>query len=140
MQGGITLGRFTLSHLAHRLGEKAVVYGLTLGCLAFQLLVWFVPNVIGDSIAIAFIGLLIGPIYPCATTVFARLLPRSLQNTAIAFVSSAGSSGGALAPFATGLLAQASGMWVLHPVCVGLYVLMEACWFGLGSGLRKRRE
>ena len=89
---------------------------------------------------VAIIGLLLGPIYPAATTVMSRLLPRSLQNTAIAFVSSAGSSGGAIAPFVTGILAQSSGTWVLHPVCVGLVVLMQVTWFGLGGDGRKRRE
>jgi len=33
--------------------------------------------------------------------------------TSLAFVSALGSSGGAVAPFFTGLLAQATGTWVL---------------------------
>jgi len=91
-------------------------------------------------VAVALLGLLLGPIYPSATVVFARLLPRQLQNSgivftlqkhiglflvsaesvgtdngiAIAFISSAGSSGGALAPFVTGIIAQSQGTWVLH--------------------------
>lgn len=48
-QGGITLGRFALSHLAHRIGEKKFTYFLIAGSCAFQLLVWFIPNVIGDA-------------------------------------------------------------------------------------------
>lgn len=156
-QAGITVGRFTLSHIAHRLGEKAFVYGLIAGSMAFQLLVWLVPNVIGDagklictdiatmhsliaiSVAVAILGLLLGPVYPCSASVFTRLLPRNLQMTAISFISSAGSSGGAIAPFTTGLLAQAVGTFVLHPVCIGLFVVMELCWFVLPK-LRKRSE
>ena len=46
---GITLGRFVLTHLARRVGEKRFVYGLGIGVIAFQLLAWLVPNVIGDS-------------------------------------------------------------------------------------------
>jgi fucose permease len=98
-----------------------------------------VPNVIGDAVAVAILGLLIGPVYPCGQTVFARLLPRDVQTTSIAFISSAGSSGGAVAPFLTGLLAQAVGTWVLNPICVGLYVVMVVCWLLLPK-VRKRTE
>jgi hypothetical protein len=30
-----------------------------------------------------------------------------------------------------GLLAQAVGTYVLHPVCIGLFVVMLICWFVL---------
>ncbi|TKA72005.1 hypothetical protein B0A49_04151 [Cryomyces minteri] len=136
---GITLGRFTLSHAAHRVGEKLFVYLLIAGAMAFQLLAWLIPNVIGDAVAVSILGLLLGPIYPCAQTIFTRLLPRRIQMTSISFISSAGSSGGAVAPFTTGLLAQAVGTFVLHPICIGLFVVMQCCWFGLPR-VRKRTE
>ncbi|KAL8961287.1 MAG: hypothetical protein Q9193_002143, partial [Seirophora villosa] len=50
---GITLGRFTLTHPAHRIGEKIAVVGLIVGAILFQLLVWFVPNVVGESVAVS---------------------------------------------------------------------------------------
>ncbi|SLM40310.1 Major facilitator superfamily domain, general substrate transporter [Lasallia pustulata] len=50
---GITLGRFGLTHLAHHLGERSSVAGLTALAVLFQLLVWFVPNVVGDGVAVA---------------------------------------------------------------------------------------
>ena len=59
--------------------------------------------------------------------------------SSLAAVSALGSSGGAVAPFFTGLLAQEVGTWVLHPICVGLFAGMVGCWFGL-PGVRKRRE
>ena len=77
--------------------------------------------------------------YPCAQTVFSRLMPRHVQTMAIGFIGGAGSSGGAVAPFTTGILAQAVGTWVLHPVCVGLYGAMVVCWVGLPR-MQKRRE
>ncbi|OCK83446.1 MFS general substrate transporter [Lepidopterella palustris CBS 459.81] len=129
--GGITLGRFVLTHAAPRIGEKPFTVGLIAGSMAFQLLVWLVPNVIGDAVAVSILGLLLGPVYPCSQTIFSKLLPRNMQTTAIGFIASAGSSGGAVAPFTTGLLAQAVGTWVLHPVCIGLFVLMLVCWFVL---------
>lgn len=117
---------------------------------------WFVPNVIGDAgeskpiepfrfplltylVAVSILGLLLGPVYPCAQTIFTRLLPGSAQVIAIGFISSAGSSGGAVVPFTTGLLAQASGTWVLHPVCIGFFVVMLTSWTLLPK-VGKRRE
>ncbi|EMC91884.1 hypothetical protein BAUCODRAFT_152246 [Baudoinia panamericana UAMH 10762] len=136
---GITLGRFILVHAANRIGEKVYVVGLTAGVIVFQLIAWFVPNVIGDSVAVAIVGLLLGPVYPCAQTIFTRLLPGNLQTTAIGFIAGAGSSGGAVVPFLTGLLAQAFGTWVLHPVCIGFYCFMLGCW-ALLPRIAKRTE
>ncbi|KZF19347.1 MFS general substrate transporter [Xylona heveae TC161] len=128
---GITLGRFLLSHPCHRIGERNAVFGIVGGALAFQLLVWFLPNVIGDAVAVSIVGLLLGPVFPCATAVFSRLLSKRVQMPALSFVSAMGSSGGALAPFTTGLLAQAVGTFVLHPVAIALFVVMEGTWFTL---------
>lgn len=50
--GGITVGRFVLSHPAHKIGEKIFVYGVVVGAAAFQMLVWFVPNFVGDAVAV----------------------------------------------------------------------------------------
>lgn len=50
--GGITVGRFVLSHPAHKVGEKIFVYGVVVGAAAFQMLVWFVPNIVGDAVAV----------------------------------------------------------------------------------------
>ncbi|KAF2728967.1 MFS general substrate transporter [Polyplosphaeria fusca] len=137
--GGITMGRFVLTHFAPKIGEKTYVVILILGTMAFQLLAWLIPNVIGNAVAVAIIGLLLGPVYPCGQTIFARLLPRHVQTTAIGFIAGAGSSGGAVAPFTTGILAQAVGTYVLHPVCIAMYVVMLACWFALPR-IRKRTE
>ena len=46
---GITLGRFILTHLAHRVGEVRFVYALGVGATIFQILAWFIPNVMGDA-------------------------------------------------------------------------------------------
>jgi fucose permease len=112
---------------------------LTIGSAGLQLMAWLIPNVIGNAVAVSILGLLLGPVYPCAQTIFSRLLPRHLQTMAIGFIASAGSSGGAVAPFTTGILAQAAGTWVLHPVCLGLYAAMMVCWFGLPR-VTKRTE
>ena len=139
--GGITVGRFVLSHPCHKyVGEKRSVFFLVLGASAFQLLVWLVPNVIGEAVAVALVGLLLGPIYPCATAVFSKLLPsHQLLIPSLAIISALGSSGGAVAPFFTGLLAQEVGTWVLHPICIALFGGMVGCWAALPR-VRKREE
>ena len=136
---GITLGRFLLSHPCHLIGEKASVVGCIVGAIGFQLLVWLVPNIIGEAVAVAIVGLLIGPIFPCGTTVFSKLIGRKLQMSSLAFISAMGSSGGAIMPFMIGLISQKTGTWVLHPIVVALFVAMIATW-GCLDRLGKRRE
>lgn len=137
--GGITLGRFLLSHPAHKIGEKVFVYIMVVGAAVFELLVWQVPNVIGDSVALAIVGLLLGPIYPCAMVIFSRTIGAKDQVSSLSVISAFGSSGGAVAPFTTGILAQAAGTFVLHPIAIGLFGVMMVCWYCLPSA-RKRTE
>lgn len=135
--GGITLGRFALSHICGRVGEKLSVYVLVAGSIGLQLVVWLVPNIVGNAVAVSLLGLLLGPVYPCSATIFSRLLPSRIQMSSIGFIASAGSSGGAVAPFMTGLLAQAVGTYVLHPICIACFSLMLVCWRLLPPGSRK---
>ncbi|KAJ6447210.1 MFS efflux transporter [Purpureocillium lavendulum] len=128
---GITLGRFFLSAPAQRLGEKRFVYGLVAGAVAFQVLVWWVPNIVGDAVAVSVVGLLLGPIYPCAAAVFMRGMASRDVLSGMGTISACGSLGGAVAPFVTGLLAQAVGTSVLHPIVIFLFVVMLLCWYGI---------
>ena len=137
--GGITVGRLTLGRLAQKIGEKRFVVWLTLGAGLLELLVWQVPNIIGDAIAVSIVGLFLGPIYPCNTHILSRLLPKRLQMASFSCVAALGNSGGAVAPFLVGIVAQAAGTWVLHPICIALFVVMEICWFCLPR-VEKRRE
>ncbi|CRG83970.1 hypothetical protein PISL3812_01323 [Talaromyces islandicus] len=125
---GITLGRFLLSPIARRVGEKLSVFVLVTGVIGFQIMSWLIPNIIGEAVVVSVLGLLLGPVYPCATVVFNRLLSREIQTTSLGFISAMGSSGGAVAPLITGLLAQEFGTVVLHPICLGLYGVMLVAW------------
>ena len=132
---GIAVGRLLLSYIAFRyVGEVPFTYVVVFAALGLQIVCWLVPNVVGSATAVALVGLFIGPIYPCATTLFSHLLDRSLQETAIAFITSSGSAGGAVLPLITGVLGGAKGMWVLQPICVALFGAMEVCWAGLSWG------
>ncbi|CAG8124442.1 unnamed protein product [Penicillium salamii] len=134
---GITVGRFLLTHPASSIGEKIAVAGMIAGAVAFQLLTWLVPNVIGDGVAVSILGLLLGAVYPCATSVFTRLIPHSMQISSLSFISALGSSGGAVSPFFTGILAQKVGTIVLHPICIGLYGVMAISWLLLPKVVKR---
>ncbi|KAF4451987.1 hypothetical protein F53441_5125 [Fusarium austroafricanum] len=136
---GITIGRFLLSVPAQRIGEKKLVYGLTIGALAFQFLVWLVPNIVGNTIAVAIVGLLLGPIYPCASAVFLRGMSRREALSGIGTINACDCAGGAIAPFVTGLFAQAFGTFVLHPIVIFLFLVMLLCWYFLPTE-EKRME
>ncbi|KAJ5488956.1 hypothetical protein N7539_003846 [Penicillium diatomitis] len=125
---GITVGRFLLVHPAARVGHKTAVMIMIAGAVAFQLMTWLIPNIVGDAVAVAILGLLLGPVFPSATAVFVQLLPRRMHMTSLSFISALGSSGGAVSPFITGLLAQHVGTMVLHPICIGLYGVMATSW------------
>ncbi|KAH6985345.1 major facilitator superfamily domain-containing protein [Ilyonectria destructans] len=134
---GITIGRLLLTPLAHRIGEKRFVYGTTMGAMVFQVLAWWIPNVVGSGVSISIIGLLLGPIYPCAVAVFMRGMPAQERVSGMGTISAFGSSGGAIAPFTTGLLAQAKGPWVLHPIAIALFMVMQGCWYGVPESPRR---
>lgn len=94
------------------------------------------PEHVGEAVTVAIIGLLLGPLYPCAIVILNRLLPRGIQTTSLGLVSSMGSSDGAIALFVTGILAQSVGTVVLHPICLGLYGTMILAWFLLPQTTR----
>lgn len=128
---GITIGRFLLSGPAQRIGEKIFVYGLTIGALLFQVLVWAVPDIVTNAVAVSIVGLMLGPIYPCSAAVFLRNMTRREALSGMGTISACGSLGGALAPFVTGLIAQAVGTFVLHPIVIFLFLVMLICWWGM---------
>lgn len=136
---GITVGRFLLVHPAAKIGHKIAVIAMVAGAVAFQLLTWLVPNVIGEAVSVGILGLLLGPVFPSATAVFTKLLPRSMHISSLSFISALGSSGGAVSPFFTGILAQNVGTMVLHPICIGLYGVMATSWLLLPK-ISKRSE
>ncbi|CEJ58583.1 hypothetical protein PMG11_07235 [Penicillium brasilianum] len=136
---GITVGRFLLGYPAAKLGHKIAVVIMVAGAVAFQLMTWLIPNVVGEAVSVAILGLLLGPVYPSATAVFTQLLPRNMHITSLSFISALGSSGGAVAPFFTGILAQNVGTMVLHPICIGLYGVMATSWLLLPK-ISKRSE
>ncbi|KAK7202406.1 major facilitator superfamily domain-containing protein [Myxozyma melibiosi] len=127
--GGVTVGRFVLNPLVSRFTTPyRVIFPLCAGVIALELVTWLVPDVVGASVAVAIVGLFVGPMAPSTLTAVSDLLPRRIQTFSLTVVSAFGSMGGALWPFITGMLAQKKGTFVVHPVAIALFVGMLVLW------------
>lgn len=73
-----------------------------------QFTVWFVPSLIENAIAVSFVGLFLGPIYPVSINVAAGILPAWLLAGAIGFIGAFGQAGSAVFPFMTGIFSALS--------------------------------
>lgn len=101
-----------------------------------EVVVWCVPSLLGDAIAIAFIGVLLGPMYPIAANHAGRVLPQWLLTASMGWIVGGGQAGSALIPFITGVIAQRVGIQALQPVYV-LFCMraVEALiWVSFGPG------
>ena len=128
---GLTVGRLVIGHIAERIGAPRLILWCLVGVLASTLLFWPAPNGIVDASALWLAGFSLGPIFPSTIAVFGRVLPPRLQPTAIGFLASVGSMGGAAFPWIAGNLAQRFGLWALLPFVSALAVAMIALWLML---------
>lgn len=136
---GLAAGRVMLLPITDFFGAQlaALIY-LSLS-IAFQLIVWFVPNVIANAVAVALMGLLLGPLFPILIELISfRIIPRSVQTSAIAYIVSFGSAGSALFPLIVGLIIQKHGAKTLAPTLVAALSVQTLIFLGLG--IPKRRS
>ncbi|KAG9029878.1 hypothetical protein FRB95_004754 [Tulasnella sp. JGI-2019a] len=126
--GGITVGRFILWPVTDWIGKRRSIYIYGVLAIIFEIIVWRVPNLLTDAVAVALVGLVLGPLYPIVMNVSAEVLPRWILAGSIGFVASLGQMGSALFPFLTGLLATSHGVEVLQPLVIGLLGFMMANW------------
>src|SRR5713226_9684844 len=132
--GGMTVGRLGLSFLTARLGEfRSVILYLGIA-IVLELLFWLVPSLVFSAVAVAFLGMVLGPMFPTAIVLVTKLLPRSLHVGAIGFGTAFGGSGGAIFPFIVGAIAQAKGVKMLQPVILALLAAIVGLWFVLPRG------
>ncbi|KAK5661231.1 hypothetical protein OQA88_11124 [Cercophora sp. LCS_1] len=136
---GITIGRLLLWAPAQRLDERKVVYGVIGSATCFELMTILAPGLVSDATGVGIVGLLLGPVYPCAAAMFMRKMAEHEQVGGIGVISAFGSAGAAAAPFTAGVLAELVGPFVLHPIAIALFGVMVSCWYGLPRK-PKRRE
>ncbi|KZO93807.1 MFS general substrate transporter [Calocera viscosa TUFC12733] len=126
--GGLALGRLTLIWLNEKLGVKRAIFLYLTLALVLQFVIWFVPSIVGDAIAVSMMGLLLGPFYPLIVGAGQKMFPPELLTGCIGWIASFGQAGSAVFPFLTGALAQKYGITVLQPVLVAMIVAEAAIW------------
>jgi fucose permease len=132
---GLTLGRFTLSNLAERLGVgiRELMYACMTGIVFGLLLIWLLPFAATATLGFCFIGFSLGPIYPLTVAITPKLVPTRIGPSAIGLLVSVSILGLALFPWAAGVLAQVVGIWSLLPYTLVLTIVMFGAWRGLSS-------
>lgn len=135
---GIATGRLVLNQVLTKMVKpRVVIYILLALVIAFNLMTWLIPNIIGEAVAVSIAGVFIGPLFPTAMTIFSDLLPRKTQGFTLTLTSAFGSAGAALWPFVGGLLSESQGVWVVHPLAISLFASMIVLWYFLPEHIDK---
>lgn len=92
---------------------------------SLELVVWLVPSLIGGSVAVSFVGVLLGPVYPIVMNHSARILPHWLLTGSIGWIAGFGQAGSAFLPFLTGVIAGKAGIWALQPLYVTSIIMRD---------------
>lgn len=128
--GGLTFGRLVLTRPLHNaFGARKTIIVLAFMSIAFVILTWVVPSTMALGIFVSLAGVLIGPTYPLMVTVVSAMIPRKIQVVSLTIMTAFGSSGGAVFPFLTGLLAEQVGTFVVLPIFIASYAVMLTAWF-----------
>lgn len=114
-----------------QVGERRVLFAYALLAIGLELIVWLVPSLIGDAVAVSLVGVLLGPMYPIAMNHAGRVLPSWILTGSIGWIAGFGTAGSAVLPFMTGAISSRVGIKSLHPVWVALPISAHIGWFGL---------
>lgn len=125
---GMALGRAVLGFITERFGERLCLTIYLAMSVGLQLLFWLVPQFIVSAVAVAFLGFFLGPLFPGAVMLTAKLLPKHIHVSAIGFAMAMGGTGGTVFPFAIGAIASSKGVAVLQPIILALIVVVAGVW------------
>ncbi|KAH9478785.1 Bypass of stop codon protein 6 [Psilocybe cubensis] len=126
--GGLTVGRVLLLWVNKKVGERRVLFIYGALCFALEFVIWFVPSLIGNAVAISIVGVLLGPMYPIVMNQASRILPRWILTGSIGWIAGFGQAGSALFPFITGAVAERHGIKSLQPLLISMMGLMLGLW------------
>lgn len=137
---GLTAGRFLLAWPTGRFGVKLMSFIYMVGALIMELLFWLVPQFHVSAVAVAFLGFFLGPLFPSAIVVTARLLPSRLHIVVIGLAAGIGTgTGSTVFPYIVGAIAQRKGVEMMHPLIVALLAVQAGIWLCLPR-LRKKED
>ncbi|KAF9455379.1 hypothetical protein BDZ94DRAFT_1180103, partial [Collybia nuda] len=114
------------------------LFAYALLAIGFELVVWLVPSLIADAVAVSFVGVLLGPMYPIAMNHAGRVLPSWILTGSIGWIAGLGTAGSAVLPFMTGAISSKFGIKSLHPVLVAMMSLMIVMWALVPRDVRSR--
>lgn len=84
--------------------------------IRLELTVWLIPSLVGNAIAVSFVGFFLGPIFPIIMNRTSRLVPHVLISGAVGWIAGVGQAGSALLPFVTGAMSEKFGVISLQPL------------------------
>lgn len=116
--GGLMFGRVALLWLNKNLGEQRALYLYAMIAVGLEFIIWFVPSLIGNAVAVSFIGIFLGPMFPIAMNVAGRILPHHVVTGSIGWIGGVGAVGSVVVPFVTGAVAGRAGIKSLQPLYV----------------------
>jgi len=126
--GGLMVGRVALIWVNRKIGEKRVIYLYAIVAIALELTIWLIPSLYENAVAVAFVGVALGPFYPIVMNTASVLLPRRVLTAAIGWIASIGQTGSAAFPLVLGVMAQKYGVQTLQPLLVGMLGVLFAIW------------
>ncbi|KAF9455361.1 major facilitator superfamily domain-containing protein, partial [Collybia nuda] len=135
--GGLMLGRVILLWVNQKIGERRVLFLYALLAIGLEFVVWFVPSLIGNAVAVSLVGVLLGPMYPIAMNHAGRVLPRWILTGSIGWIAGFGQAGSAVLPFMTGAISSKFGIKSLQPLLVAMMGLMIIMWALVPKGPRR---
>ncbi|KAG6918308.1 hypothetical protein DXG01_015400 [Tephrocybe rancida] len=119
--GGLMVGRVALLWVNEKIGERRVIFLYITLAIVLEFIIWFVPSLIGDAVAVSIVGMLLGPMYPIAMNHAGRVLPRWILTGAIGWMAGVGVVGSAFLPFTTGAISNKYGIKSLQPLYVTMF-------------------
>ena len=135
---GQALGRLTLGFVTERFGERLCITIYLALCLALQLIFWLVPRFVVSAVAVALLGVFLGPLFPGCVMVAAKLLPKHIHVSAVGFGMAIGGTGGTVFPFIIGAIASSRGVKAMQPIFLALIIVLVGLW--LSFPRVKKRE
>lgn len=128
---GIAFGRILLIPVTAWLGEELAVLVYLFCAIGLQLLVWLLPNIVANAVALALLGVFLGPAFPAMIRVCERTVrPRAHLTAAISFISTFAAAGMAVLPFMVGIASQKApqGIKILAPMLVAMLGVQVMLW------------
>ncbi|KZT64538.1 MFS general substrate transporter [Daedalea quercina L-15889] len=125
---GLMLGRIVLMQLNRKLGERWVIVYYSLIVIILEVTIWVVPSLIENAIAVSFVGLLMGPIYPILMNHSSMILPMRLLTGCVGYIGAIGLTGSAVLPFITAVISSKFGIASLQPFIVSMVSTMIIIW------------